>query len=250
MSCDWRARIDVYLDGELPESEVAAIEQHLKDCPSCAAEALGRLQLKRSIGASAFCFTPSNEFQRRLKASLAGEAVRPRTRLSFRGLPALAACLAAVLVAAVMLWALRTRPAGEENLAEMVDLHVAATGSTNPVDVVSSDRHTVKPWFQGRVPFAFNLPELGGTGYTLLGGKVVYIGERSAAQLIYELRKHEISAFITREAARDTGVRAGTRNGFSLESWSSGGLHYELVGDTSAQDVHALGDLLRAAAKQ
>ena len=75
----------------------------------------------------------------------------------------------------------------------MADLHVSDLASANPYDVVSSDRHTVKPWFQGKIPFAFNLPEFAGTEFTLLGGRLVYLHQQPAAQLVVGVGKHRIS---------------------------------------------------------
>ena len=123
-------------------------------------------------------------------------------------------------------------------------------GSANPVDVVSTDRHTVKPWFQGKLPFTFNLPELQGSEYKLDGGKLVYFRNQPGAQLIYELRKHELSVFIVQDGgspATSGGFSAENQNGFSVESWNSAGLHYVILSDAGAADVHALGELVRGA---
>ncbi len=136
-----------------------------------------------------------------------------------------------------------------QSLARLVDMHVAALASPNPVDVVSSDRHTVKPWFQGKLPFTFNLPGLEGSQYKLIGGKLVYADHQPGAQLIYELRKHEFSVFIAQEDTRTSksAYSAGSENGFSTESWSAAGLHYAIVSDAAAGDVHALEELIRGA---
>jgi len=132
-------------------------------------------------------------------------------------------------------------------MTELLDMHVAALASANPVDVVSTDRHTVKPWFQGKLPFTFNLPELQGSQYKLDGGKLVYFRNQPGAQLIYELRKHEMSVFIVQGlSGTGGGVSQANENGFSVESWNAGGLHYVILSDAGAGDVHALGELLRA----
>jgi len=136
----------------------------------------------------------------------------------------------------------------EQALAQLLDLHVATTASSNPVDVVSTDRHTVKPWFQGKLPYAFNLPELQDTPFKLIGGKLVYFRHTAGAQLLYELRKHEISVFIFQD---QSGIRVASgavrEKGFSAESWGEAGLRYTVVGDATAADIHQLAELLRAA---
>ena len=105
---------------------------------------------------------------------------------------------------------LQMRSARNHLFSEVADLHVATLASSSPVDVVSTDRHTVKPWFQGRIPFAFNLPELQNTDFTLLGGRVTYLDQVPGAQLIYDIRKHHISVFIFPEAALRPSARRQT----------------------------------------
>jgi anti-sigma factor RsiW len=137
----------------------------------------------------------------------------------------------------------------EQAVAELVDLHVTALAGTNPVDVASTDRHTVKPWFQGRLPFTFNLPDLGNSGYQLLGGRMANYQHSPAAQLIYTLRKHELSVLIFQDGnSASQGPATSHENGFTIESWSRGGLRYGIVSDAGSTDVHALGELLRGAA--
>src|SRR5579863_78943 len=88
---------------------------------------------------------------------------------------------------------------GQQVFGELVDQHVATLASLSPVDVVSTDRHTVKPWFQGRIPFTFDLPELQNSEFSLLGGRMAYLEQTPGAQLIYKIRKHEISVFVFQE---------------------------------------------------
>jgi anti-sigma factor RsiW len=153
-----------------------------------------------------------------------------------------------------------TTYAGRESLrrqhfyTELADLHVATLGSANPVDVISTDRHTVKPRFQGKIPFSFNLPELQNTDFTLVGGRVAYVGQQSGAHLIYQIRKHEISVFILPTGNSDALFRDDSkverRQAFNVEDWTQGGLRYVIFGDASAEDIQKLSALLRAAAAQ
>jgi anti-sigma factor RsiW len=123
--------------------------------------------------------------------------------------------------------------------------------SGSPLDVVSTDRHTVKPWFQGKIPFSFNLPELQGTDFTLAGGRVSYLAQSPGAHLIYRLRQHEISLFIFQDRGGETAVSASgpvSTMSFTVESWTKNGLRYFVIGDVGAQDVERLSKLLRDAA--
>src|SRR5262249_29352046 len=140
--------------------------------------------------------------------------------------------------------------AAERNRAygELADLHVATLASATPVDVISTDRHTVKPWFQGRLPFTFDLPELQGSEFTLIGGRVSYFGQAPGAHLIYQLRKHEISVFIFQDRGNMTfPAGANAELSFTIETWVKNGLRYFVVGDAGAQDVEALSQLLKGA---
>jgi anti-sigma factor RsiW len=121
------------------------------------------------------------------------------------------------------------------------------------VDVVSTDRHTVKPWFQGRIPFTFNLPELQNTQFVLLGGRVTYLNQLPGAHLLYEIRKHRISVYIFQDrpefgTAQQQGKVINERS-FHLESWADSGLRYYVIGDVASEDLESLCRLLRAAAR-
>ena len=247
MSCDlWEERLDAYVDGEMPVEEASALEAHLGTCGNCAAQALGRMRMKQAVrSGAAMRFAPPAELRARTEKSIAGKRGRSGWWMS----PALVIAGAAVLVLAIGVTSavFLRNSAREQEIALRLDMHVTALASPNPVDVVSSDRHTVKPWFQGRLPFTFNLPELGGSQFILRGGRVVYFRGRPGAQLIYEAGKHELSVFIVQEETAGAGVADETRNGFSVESWSAGGLRYVAVSDAGTADVHALGELMRTA---
>jgi anti-sigma factor RsiW len=158
---------------------------------------------------------------------------------------------AALLVASAFLLILeRERGTEQQLMSELVDQHVATLASSNPVDVVSSDRHTVKPWFEGKIPFTFNLPELQGSPFILEGGKVSYLSQSPGAQLIFRVRQHQISVFIfqergLREARRNESAR--TALSFEVRNWRHNGLRYFVIGDASAHDLDQLSELIKAA---
>ena len=134
--------------------------------------------------------------------------------------------------------------------AEVADLHIATLAANAPPEVLSSDRHTVKPWFQGKIPFTFNVPELAGSDFTLVGGRVTYLEQAPGAHLIYQVRKHEISVFIFLNRNRDMRelpTRAFNARSFNTETWTQNGLRYFVVGDASADDIRALSKLLQDA---
>jgi anti-sigma factor RsiW len=148
-----------------------------------------------------------------------------------------------------MVW-IGQRAVRNQTFREVADLHVSDMASANPYDVVSSDRHTVKPWFQGRIPFAFNLPEFAGTEYTLLGGRLVYLHQQPTAQVVIGAGRHKISVLITQE---NSSLGSGSpfsggvavRDSFNVETWEKNGLRFYVIGDADQGAVHRLAQALQ-----
>ena len=246
MGCDtWNKKLDAYFDGELPADQAQTLGQHLQACPACATDGLARVQQKLAVRAAAQRFSPDPAFASRIKKTLL-----PRKRSSWtRGwLPALAAAAAVVILGALFLIHNQAR-SQRQLLGELTDLHVATLASSNPVDVVSTDRHTVKPWFEGKIPFTFNLPELSGSPFVLVGGKVAYLHRSPGAELIFRIRQHQVSLFVFQEQSTGSVLwNAASPSAFSFNFviWSHNGLRYFLVGDVDIQDMNRLGQLLKA----
>jgi anti-sigma factor RsiW len=166
MACDvGREKLDAYLDGELASIEASALNAHIRTCSSCAADALEREQMKRALAAAGKRYEPSVEFRKKISAITAEKTspAKPHRRLSWIWILAAPALLILILSVAVNNYVGRETARRLHVYSELADLHVATLASATPVDVLSTDRHTVKPWFQGKIPFTFNLPELQGT---------------------------------------------------------------------------------------
>jgi len=161
----------------------------------------------------------------------------------------IAVLLIAGILAALVAWHDLRR---DLTLSELTDLHIATLASTNPVDVVSADTHTVQPWFQGKIPFAVDLPELQGSDFVLVGGRVAYLHQTSGAELLYQIRKHYITVFIFPEDSANDWFRLSGRHkhaSFNLETWDEGGLRFIAISDTNAEDIDQLARLLKAAGR-
>jgi anti-sigma factor RsiW len=248
MVCEsWKPNLDTYLDGELPQEEMRAFDAHIRNCPSCSADALSGVQLKRGLHLAGRRFTPSAEFRNRMLHSIAS-----KPRRSFRlGWMLAAAAVVVLVVGTLTSTYLGNRPGRDQVFSEIADLHVETLASSSPVDVISTDRHTVKPWFQGRIPFAFNLPELQNSDFSLLGGRMTYLEQTPGAHLIYDVRKHHISVFVFQERSlparlSDSDLQPGKLS-FNMATWSQGGLRYFVIGDSSAADIDRLAKLFKAA---
>jgi len=251
MACDaWRTKIDAYADGELSAEEARALGEHLRGCASCVASVASQIQLKGSVARAGKRYAPRAEFRARMARQFGPREPRPVRMQGW--LPWLVA-VAAVALAAVVVGHRALRSARPEAFAEIVDMHVATLASTNPVDVASSDRHTVKPWFAGKIPFTFNLPEPANSPFTLLGGRVTYLDQAPGAELLFQVRGHKLSVLIFEDRpefrrAFGSGDFSGKYLAFNLGTWSEAGLRYFIVTDASPEDVRALRTAFRQAA--
>ena len=246
MQCDSASEmLNAYLDGELSPDSSAAMRDHLQECPRCSTQIAETARLQRALRRARGHFTPTAEFRQRIERQFA----RTRRRSwVLPWMPLAGAVAAAVLL--VVLWAGHRQ--SSDTIAEVADLHVNALASANPVDVISTDRHTVKPWFQGRIPFTFNLPEFSGTEFTLDGGRMVYFHQQPGAQLIVSLRQHKISVLIFQESAGMEREFPGSsavdrRTSFGMETWQSQKLRFVLVSDADSSAIDRLARLLKEA---
>jgi anti-sigma factor RsiW len=238
MTCEiWRDQIGAYIDGELAATHDEEVTRHLKQCGECTLFAAGEVHLKRGIAQAGRKFKVPTELRENVLRS-----VGSRTRVS--PMWAMAAAVAAVVLLAVALFAFR--PTSDVS-REIADLHLSTIASPNPVDVVSTDMHTVKPWFQGKVPFTFNLPELGGSPFTLIGGRMVYVRQTPMALLLFQYKLHKISVLIGPEDMLTSSKDPG--HGFHEVSWKKSGYRYVTIGDASADALRDLSDRMRAVAE-
>jgi len=210
-----------YADGELDDA--SAVEQHLRDCAACANAVVGEMQLKRAVRDAARMMPP--------------DILRARVRRRLFGAQHTGAWIAAAAAAALVLGALLSAGAvGTLTSArELADLHATILASANPVDVISTDRHTVKPWFEGKLPFSFNVPELAGTPFRMVGGRVVYAHGQPVAYVMIGKGGHKLSLFVAQVMLPNGGM-----HGFETLSWRANGLTYVLVGDVPRGDLEQL----------
>jgi anti-sigma factor RsiW len=249
MACDtWREKIEAYADAELSPEEMRAMGEHLRGCASCTSDLLGCVQLKRAIKTAGTRYSPGVALRQRMQEGISkkNKPVWIRTWL-----PGLAAT-AAVVALAFLLFRPGSSTREGQTISELADLHVATMASATPVDVISTDRHTVKPWFQGKIPFTFNLPELADTPFTLEGGRVSYLDQAPGAQLIFKIGNHRVSVFIFQNMANRGFPSEDERSRhltFNVDTWTDENLRYFVIGDADPNDIHRLSELLRMAAR-
>jgi anti-sigma factor RsiW len=233
----WNALVD----GELSTGEVHAAEEHLAECHMCALRVLEATRLKAATASAGQQFAVPPEALARLTLQLRPQeqAKKAAPILSFPAMRwmAVAACL---LLAMTLTWRLLGREANEQS-AELLDQHLAAISSGTEPEVISSDRHTVKPWFQGKLPFSFNLPEVLPADTTLKGGDLAYVGGRPAAMLLFTVHKHEVSVFLTQRSGPFTlPHRSSARSGFSIHYATTQELQIIGVSDLNSSELSQL----------
>jgi anti-sigma factor RsiW len=232
MTCElWRDQIEMYVDGELASSHESEVASHLRGCSACTTFAADTIHLKRGITNAGHRYQPSSEFREKIMHSI---GARKRSRRTMLWLQFAAA---SVVLVAIALGVWKWTGTRNDVTREIADVHLSTITSANPVDVISTDQHTVKPWFQGKLPFTFNLPDLAGSPFTLVGGRVVYVRGAPTALLLFQYKLHSISVLIGPVDVLGRGEESrATRDGFHVVQWAKSGRSYVVVGDAS-EDV-------------
>jgi anti-sigma factor RsiW len=255
---DMEAQVDAYLDGELARMDAVELEAHLAECASCGRFRDDRLALRTAIAAQIPRLQAPDPLRKRVRAALRSAAPpsRPRragTPAAWRWL-ALAASLAVVTVGS---WRLAVEHTASEILTdEVLASHVRSLMPGHLSDVVSSDQHTVKPWFNGKLDFSPPVHDFSGRGYPLLGGRLDYLNGRAVAALVYGRRQHLINVFLWPAAARAGGGAPLERQGYHLLHWTTPEYTYWVASDlglselTSFAGLLQLGDSAAAAAER
>ena len=251
MECrDVRNLLHPFVDGELDLVRHLQVEHHLADCGDCAERERGVRQLREALATPRLRHRAPDALRSKLESALA----RPSDPAPARPKKPRAAVLAAagvVLLVAASLTAgvLLSRPTAEERLAEQVVAgHVRSLQVAHATDVASSDRHTVKPWFLGKVDFSPTVPDLSPHGYVLSGGRLDYLVDHPVAALVYRRRDHLINVFTWAGGSDDRPVRSLRRQGFHVRHWSQSGMAYWAVSDLNPQELDEFVHLLRESA--
>jgi anti-sigma factor RsiW len=255
MSCPHtEPEVGAYLDGELDLASALAFERHLAKCPECAQALAAQQALRESIAAASLRHHPSPEVTRRFRqATRAPRAESADRRGSWRQLQA----IAALLLVAVAGWSLgriwppRAAPdLADELTDEVVASHVRSLLAGHPADVISTDQHTVKPWFTGKLDYSPVVVDLKDRGFPLVGGRLDYLDHHPTAALIYRADRHVINLF-TWPSAEDRdraqpNPAAAARQGFHVLHWMRDGMTYWAVSDASEERLRRFAELLRA----
>lgn len=247
MTCrDAEALISAYVDRELDVAASVQMQTHVDACPTCAAAVARAEALRAAIGAASLSYSAPPGLDRRIRAAVRHHA-RPRAARAARvwrwaSLPAAAA------VAATLTWMVAVNLAGSSGQQPLIDEliagHVRSLMVDHLVDVPSSDQHTVRPWFNGKIDFAPPVADFTGSGFPLVGGRVDYVGRRPVAALVYRHNQHLVNVFIWPGSGAPK-PREIASQGYHLARWSDGGLEYWAVSDLNAGELEGLVELIR-----
>ena len=239
----FEAQLDAYLDGELAAPDAAELEAHLRTCPDCSRLERRRRALSAAVREHVLRFPAPDTLQARVRAALRADVTGTARRRSYWPGLAVAASLAVVAVGS---WQMALRRATGDALADQVlGSHVRSLMPGHLIDVQSSDQHTVKPWFNGKLDFSPPVYDFAGRGFPLVGGRLEYVGGRPVAALVYGRRQHLINVFLWPTAGGPTGGRpATTRQGYHLLHWTTPAYSYWAASDLGLAELRDFAALL------
>jgi anti-sigma factor RsiW len=252
---NWSVALHGYIDYELDAAHAYAFEQHVATCAKCATELASYREMKMLLGKKEVRWPIPYGLHAKILGAIDAEASVPvssrhvgmrRSSLfslldfvrQWSFVPSFAA-LAAALLLVVM-------PPTQQNLVQeqLLSSHVRSLLVSHLTDVATSDQHTVKPWFNGKIDFSPPVVDLATEGFPLVGGRVDYVGGRVVAALVYRRHGHVINLFIW-PSPESASVSAAERDGYSLLSWSKDGLIYWAVSDLAAAEIDKFRELFR-----
>jgi anti-sigma factor RsiW len=253
--------LNALVDGELSAEHAAMAQEHLDDCPACTSTALHQALLKTATAKAGHRYEMPSQLEQRLRRVASSQAVDApglrrnpdATPWSMKRSVSPALAIAATLLIVAMSWIPIQRHLQNSAfasaqqaalIAEVYDQHIATLAANQAPQVLSSDRHTVKPWFQGKLPFSFNLPENLPSDTKLDGANLTYLHNRPVAQLLYSIGRHHVSVFVQQKSgASEQDPLQTEHSGFHIAGFHTNDLEFVAVSDV---DPSRLTSLVRA----
>ena len=254
MTCD-EAEILLHalIDGELDAGHAREVEQHVAGCARCTAALADYRAMSAAIAGADVRYTAPSSLRERIEASLpqpkSAEVVPLRSRRSvLRGF-AMGSVVSALAATGLVAIVLRNDDA-QRIESEVVSAHLRSLQAGHLTDVISTDQHTVKPWFNGRLDVSPPVIDLTAQGFTLIGGRLDYVDARTIGAIVYRRRQHVINLFVAQTASTETrAAKMETIQGFNIRRWSDRGLNYWAVSDLAADELAEFGEKFEAAMK-
>ena len=249
MKCaEARSRIAGYVDNELDNLECMRLDSHVSACGPCQHERTQQVFVSQELRRELTRFRAPARLHRRVRDSLRKDRATAQPWWRRMGgsalVPAAGVAFAALFSANIFI--LASVPSAEDRLAgNVLDSHLRALMTARPIDVASSDQHTVKPWYAGRLDFSPPVTDYAAEGFPLIGGRVDYVDGRSVAALVYQHHKHVVDAFIWPSAGSSPKAPAVlAQRGYNLVHWTRDGMTYWLASDLETPELMHLEALL------
>jgi len=249
MTCD-EAEILLHalIDGELDAGHSRDVEEHVAGCPRCVAALADYREMSKAIAGANLRYSAPLKLRRRIEASLPQalpQTSAPSRRSVIRGFAmgsAVSALAATGLVAIVL------RNDDEQRLlSEVVTAHLRSLQAGHLIDVVSTDQHTVKPWFNGKLDVSPPVIDLTAQGFTLIGGRLDYVDVRAIGAVVYRRRQHVINLFVAQTANTERrAAKMETMQGFNVRRWSEQGMNFWAVSDIAPDELAEFGEKFEA----
>jgi anti-sigma factor RsiW len=239
-----REILDPYVDRELDLISVRKIEQHLRSCDDCRGMEQQLRALREALAAAAPAYSVPSHLRRNIRAALRREARTTESVFSPWLVFATGAVCAALLLGFVFFQTNRGSR-GNEIVSQVVANHVRSLLATHLVDVISSDQHTVKPWFDGKVDFAPDVHDFSMSGFPLVGGRLDYLDGKTVVALVYQRNKHPINVFVmpATNSSNSPPISFDLR-GYNVLSWTQRGMNYWAVSDLNQTELRELVGLI------
>ncbi len=246
MTCDEaEILLQALIDGELDAGHAREVEAHVATCPKCTALLKDYQEMSKAVAEAGARYTAPPALRRRIEASLP-QVQQPSRRSVLRGF-ALGSAVSAI--AATGLVAIVLRNDDEARIqSEIVSAHLRSLQAGHLTDVLSTDQHTVKPWFNGKLDVAPPVIDLTAQGFTLIGGRLDYVDARAIAAVVYRRRLHVINLFVAQTASIEhRAAKTETLQGFNIRHWSEPGLNFWAVSDLAQDELADFSERFEAA---
>jgi anti-sigma factor RsiW len=250
VTCDeTRNLLDAWYDGELDAPRSAALERHLEECPGCAALSGARSALSEVL-IKAPRFSAPAALRKKIEAQISKpQIIRQPRMVPWRGI-AIAASALLFVVVGWNAWLLQSGGSSSPNLEnEIVSDHIRSLIANHLSDVASEDRHTVKPWFMGKLDYSPPVDALAGEGFKLIGGRLDFVGGKPVSALVYQRRAHVINVFVWPTREGDEALpqpRWSDDHGYHVANWTHAGMTYWSISDVDPAELTRLANLLGA----
>jgi anti-sigma factor RsiW len=239
-----RELLHAHVDGELDLISACEVEQHLRDCAGCRREEEQIRGLRDALTNGAPAFRAPAHLRRNIRAALRREDSGERKDFSFWPIFAASAAFAVLILGLVIFQTSKTLREGAI-VDEVIANHVRSLLATHLVDVASSDQHTVKPWFDGKVDFAPEVHDFAMSGFPLAGGRLDYLDGKTVVALVYQRNKHPINVFIVPAiAGGDSSPTLSMRRGYNVLSWTRREMTYWAISDLNETELRQFASLL------